>query len=619
MKTRRSKVMNKIRLSLLVKLSGISSTLVLVAILTLAFLSIRSIQSSSLDTAILMGGYKLEGDIASFQFKIAQEYGELWLIDGALVDSNGTSIRYDYRIVDQIASSLGVHATIFVRANNDFMRITTSMFDDDGRRVVDTFLGRDHAAFDSIQSGNYFTGEAVILGRDFLTAFQPLVDPNSREVIGSLFVGIELSEIYASIRYTRNVQILMIVISAIIILLFSIVLIIVCGRIILVKPIKNVTGILKDIAEGEGDLTRTVNINSSDEIGDLAKYFNQTLEKIKTLVINVKNEANSLATVGDDLASNMTETAAAMNEISANIQGIKTRMLSQSASVTQTNATMENVTGNINKLNDLVEKQASTVSEGSAAIEEMVANIESVTQTLRKNSGNVNDLKGASELGHNSLEGMTEDILAIARESEGLMEINAVMENIASQTNLLSMNAAIEAAHAGDAGRGFAVVADEIRKLAESSSEQSKTIGTILKKMKNSIEKISLSADDVSRKFETIAGSINTVAEQEDNIRNAMEEQRHGSKQVLQVMDQINGVTGLVKSSSLEMLEGAKEVMLEADNMQKVTDETTAGMNEMAIGANEINSAVANVDGLSQNNKEGIKLLVQEVSRFKVT
>ena len=274
-----------------------------------------------------------------------------------------------------------------------------------------------------------------------------------------------------------------------------------------------------------------------------------------------------------DLSSNMTETAAAMHEISANIQSIKSRMLSQSTSVTQTNATMENVMANINKLNGLIEKQSSTVSQGSAAIEKMVTSINSVTQTLRNNTENVNELKGASELGRNSLSAVTEDIQTIARESEGLLEINAVMQNIASQTNLLSMNAAIEAAHAGDAGRGFAVVADEIRKLAESSSEQSKIIGTVLKKMKSSIEKISLSADDV---------------------------------------------TALVKNGSLEMLEGAKEVMHEADNMQKITEEATAGMNKMAIGTDEVNKSVATVDGLSQTNKEEINLLVQEVSRFKV-
>ncbi len=166
----------------------------------------------------------------------------------------------------------------------------------------------------------------------------------------------------------------------------------------------------------------------------------------------------------------------------------------------------------------------------------MLANIQSVTQTLMKNVENVTELTQSSEAGHEGLRDVAYDIQDIARESEGLLEINAVMENIASQTNLLSMNAAIEAAHAGESGKGFAVVADEIRKLAESSSEQSKTISTVLKKIKASIDKISLSTDNVLKKFEVIDRGVKIVAEQEENIRNAMEEQDQGSKQILEAI-----------------------------------------------------------------------------------
>jgi methyl-accepting chemotaxis protein len=429
----------------------------------------------------------------------------------------------------------------------------------------------------------------------------------------ALMLGTEksviLEEISAMISYTVAITVAAMIIMSIIVFF-------VAGNI--AKPIVKVAWTLRDISEGEGDLTKTVDVNSKDEIGDLARYFNATLEKIKNLVVTIKKQSVSLFDIGNELASNMTETAAAINEITANIQSIKGRVINQSASVTETNATMEQITVNIDKLTGHVNRQSESVAQSSSAIEEMLANIQSVTQTLVKNGGNVKDLIDASEVGRTGLQEVAADIQEIARESEGLLEINAVMQNIASQTNLLSMNAAIEAAHAGEAGKGFAVVADEIRKLAENSGEQSKTISTVLKKIKDSIDKITRSTDSVLNKFEAIDGGVRTVSDQEENIRNAMEEQSVGSKQILEAIGQLNEATQLVKGSSAEMLEGSRQVIQESKSLELATQEISHGMNEMAAGADQINVAVNRVNTVSGENKESIDVLVREVSKFKV-
>jgi len=382
------------------------------------------------------------------------------------------------------------------------------------------------------------------------------------------------------------------------------------------KPITEVAGVLKSVASG--DLTRSINVHTKDEIGDLARDFNSTLDKIKDMIGVIKKEADGLSEIGNDLSGSMTETAAAINQITANIQSIKGRVINQSASVTQTNATIEQVISNINKLNGHVENQSSNISQASSAIEQMVANIGSVTKTLVSNADNVVILKEASEVGRKGLQEMAADIREIAVESEDLMKINSVMKNIASQTNILSMNAAIEAAHAGPAGRGFAVVAEEIRKLAENSGGQSKIIGNVLKKIKDSIDKISVSTTNVLGEFEAIDSSVRTVAEQEDNIRNAMEEQGEGSKQILEGVSNVNGITRQVKGGSMEMLVGSKEVMNESRNLEKVTQEITSGMSEMASGADQVNIAVHHVNEISIKNRDSIKTLMREVSRFKV-
>jgi methyl-accepting chemotaxis protein len=272
-----------------------------------------------------------------------------------------------------------------------------------------------------------------------------------------------------------------------------------------------------------GDLTASSPDFSSKEASSLAAGFNQLVGSLRGLIRGVQGEAGKLACIGDNLTRAMNQTADSVKEITANIANIQTtkeQVVGQVARFTETGAATQTIT---DKLSQSIVRQNESVASVSAAIEQVLANIESVTKTLVKNSANVKNLSEASGVGQTGLREVAANIQEIAKESAGLMEINAVMENIASQTNLLSMNAAIEAAHAGEAGKGFAVVADEIRKLAENSGEQSKTIGAVLKKIKENIDKISGATANVLDKFQAIASGVDTVFKQEQSIMSAME------------------------------------------------------------------------------------------------
>ena len=405
--------------------------------------------------------------------------------------------------------------------------------------------------------------------------------------------------------------------SSVIILVIALLIVYIVARTV-VKPIKTVVSALRDIAHGEGDLTVRLPATGNDEITDMSEYFNETIAKIGTSIKQVGINSNIMEEIGAELASNMTETASAVNEISANIDGVKQQAMTQAASVTETAATIEEIVRTIKQLNNSIEMQAASVAQSSSSVEEMVANIASIGQTLGKTDDVIKSLTTATGDGKATLVTSNTVTQKIAEESGSLMEASSVIQHIASQTNLLAMNAAIEAAHAGEAGKGFAVVADEIRKLAEESSMQGKTITATLKTLSGEIETLSDSSKTVEEKFNAIFTLAEQVKDMSNRLTEAMHEQENGSKEVLIAIKSINTVTTEVQAGSEEMLKGGEGVAEEMQKLDSLTRVITESMNEMASGAVQINNAVQEVNEITQKNKRSIEALSLEVSKFKV-
>ena len=414
----------------------------------------------------------------------------------------------------------------------------------------------------------------------------------------------------------QTLRITMIGLGILILLLAVIIIYFVSRKII--KPIQRAVSALKNIAQGEGDLTVRLPVIGNDEITDMSEYFNETIAKIGASIQIVGTNSKIMEEVGNELAANMTETASAVNEINVNIDGVKQQAMTQSASVTETAATVEEIVRTIKQLNTSIEMQTASVAQSSSSVEEMVANIASIGQTLGKTDDVINNLTVATGDGKATLVTSNTVTQKIAEESGSLLEASSVIQHIASQTNLLAMNAAIEAAHAGESGKGFAVVADEIRKLAEESSMQGKTITATLKSLSGEIDTLSTSSKTVEEKFNIIFNLAEQVKEMSNRLTESMREQEHGSKEVLTAIKNINMITTEVQAGSEEMLKGGEGVAEEMRKLDNLTRVITDSMNEMASGVMQINNTVQDVREITQKNKRSIENLASEVSKFKV-
>jgi len=387
----------------------------------------------------------------------------------------------------------------------------------------------------------------------------------------------------------------------------------------IVKPINAVVSALQNIAQGSGDLTVQLPIKGNDEMTDLSHYFNQTIEKIRDALQKISDSAKIMQNIGDNLENDMAQTASAIHQISANIDGVKQQSITQAASVTETAATIEEIIRTIRQLNTGIDNQAASVSVSSSAIEEMVANIASITGTLEKTDEVIKTLAVATADGKDTVTSANGITQRIAEESGSLLEASSVIQHIASQTNLLAMNAAIEAAHAGEAGKGFAVVADEIRKLAEDSASQGKAITKTLKTLNGEIEDLSNSAKTAGEKFQVIFALSNQVKTMSAQLTEAMREQENGSNEVLSAIKNINSVTVEVQAGAEEMLKGGESVAGEVRTLDDLTRLISDSMKEMATGAVQINNAVQEVHEISQQNQQSIESLASEVKKFKMS
>ncbi len=445
-------------------------------------------------------------------------------------------------------------------------------------------------------------------GEDIITFYGTIPEsPNWK--IG---ISVQAREVYAAVARLLSVLALVFALA----LVATVALAMAVARSIS-KPVKLAAAEFRELAGGDADLTKTLEVASKDEVGELSSDFNLFIAKLREMVVELKSTQSRLGVIGDELRANVESSAGAVDQIGARVEHMRVQARAQGDCVSESSGAVEEIAKTIEGLDALITSQTAAITEASASIEQMVGNIAAVSTSVGRIGENFTALSAASERGVAMQEESGKRVLEISALSDTLLEANQVIANIASQTNLLAMNAAIEAAHAGEAGKGFSVVADEIRHLAETSSEQSKSIGAGLKNVQKAIASVVDTSNGTGEAFGRLADMIGVTSDLVREVGSAMSEQKEGSTQILSALKAMNDISSEVRAGSSEMSAGNATILEAIARLKASAQEIDRSVDDVVLGIADVERSTAAIAGVTDRTGELLASMDAAVGRFR--
>ena len=562
----------KSKLSIVMLLMVITSSIAMVFVsLSESFKMISSITDKQFEE-------KLNTSENMLELYLLEEFGSFSLSsDGTLLDDAGNPIDNKFEHIDKFSDNMNVVATVFSKKNSDFVRILTTVKDENGQRAIGTLLDNSTKAYSEVSNGKEFIGSADILGKSYITKYKPMLDA-SGNIIGIYFVGVANETVKNIISEGKTSTVSSVAILSIVVLLIAMIVSMKFSS-KLSNPIKQVTEVAHEIADGNFDVK--LHINSNDEIGDLSESFNRTVHRLSEYQSYIDEISESLVQVseGNLQIELQLDYHGQFKKLKDNFNSLLENL---SETLVQINQAADHVKSSSSEVASGAQFLANGSTEQASSVEELSATITEISTQISQNADNVMSAnKLANETSSEMLESnekmkhMMTSMDEISEKSNEIQKIIKTIEDIAFQTNILALNASIEAARAGSAGKGFSVVADEVRNLAQKSAEAAKNTTLLISSSIQAVEKGVSIADETATSLNTVVEKVENIVERINDISEASSQQAEATEQITMGIDQISMVTQTNSATAEQSAALSQELSTQAQILKDLVSKFT--------------------------------------------